>query len=295
MAGVRGDAARRQRARAADLLLARVDRDHPGVLRHRREAADRDADRAPGLADHHAPRSRSGSSASRSSTRSATALAKPLAAAIFLMVNGCILLGAERYRRRAEVRELAAREGLNAEGGRRLDTLEFKEAAVIGTAQSSALIAGISRDGVVHDRRARPRPGQLRRRPVRASCLRPRRSWPPGCCKFGDLTGPLGDGGVRSAAVIAAIFAAITAVDHRALPDPVLQARQPDPVRDLLPRCSARSWSCSRRLGAPSRNLPATSLADPGLSRSGPCRWSGLAPGRGRRSPAAWSRPGTAA
>ncbi|HEY1566022.1 MAG TPA: undecaprenyl-diphosphate phosphatase, partial [Solirubrobacteraceae bacterium] len=38
------------------------------------------------------------------------ALAKPLAAAIFLVVNGCILLYAERYRRRAEVRELARRE-----------------------------------------------------------------------------------------------------------------------------------------------------------------------------------------
>src|SRR5947209_16574003 len=35
------------------------------------------------------------------------ALAKPLSAAIFLMVNGCILLFAERYRKRAEVRELA--------------------------------------------------------------------------------------------------------------------------------------------------------------------------------------------
>src|ERR1035441_894969 len=77
------------------------------------------------------------------------ALAKPLSAAIFLMLNGCILLAAERYRRRSEVRALAAREGLNPEGARRLDTLEYREAGVIGVAQSSALIAGISRDGVV--------------------------------------------------------------------------------------------------------------------------------------------------
>jgi len=76
------------------------------------------------------------------------ALAKPLSAAIFLMVNGCILLAAERFRRRAEVRALALREGLNEEGSRRLETLEFKEAGVIGVAQSSALIAGISRDGM---------------------------------------------------------------------------------------------------------------------------------------------------
>jgi undecaprenyl-diphosphatase len=77
------------------------------------------------------------------------ALAKPISAAIFLMLNGCILLAAERFRRAATVRELAAREGLNDAGARVLDTLDFREAAVIGTAQSSALIAGISRDGVV--------------------------------------------------------------------------------------------------------------------------------------------------
>src|ERR1019366_2426225 len=44
---------------------------------------------------------------------------------------------------------LPRREGLTPEGARRLDTLEYREAGVIGVAQSSALIAGISRDGVV--------------------------------------------------------------------------------------------------------------------------------------------------
>src|SRR5438067_936201 len=63
-------------------------------------------------------------------------LAKPLAAAIFLIVNGFILLGAERYRKRAEVRALARREGLNEEGSRLLDTLEYREAGVIGTIQA---------------------------------------------------------------------------------------------------------------------------------------------------------------
>ncbi|HWF54713.1 MAG TPA: undecaprenyl-diphosphate phosphatase [Solirubrobacteraceae bacterium] len=77
------------------------------------------------------------------------ALAKPLAAAIFLMFNGCILLSAERLRRRSEVRALAQREGVKADGGRRLDTLEYREAGVIGTFQTLALIAGISRDGIV--------------------------------------------------------------------------------------------------------------------------------------------------
>ena len=78
------------------------------------------------------------------------ALAKPLAASIFLVVNGCILLSAERLRRRSDVLALAEREGVKRDGrSRRLDTLEYREAGVIGTFQSFALIAGISRDGIV--------------------------------------------------------------------------------------------------------------------------------------------------
>ncbi len=139
------------------------------------------------------------------------ALAKPLAAAIFLMVNGCILLYGERWRRRSEVRELAAREGLNAEGGRRLDTLDFAEAGVIGTAQTSALIAGISRDGVcmtVGLGRGLDHSDSARFAFLLAT--------PPillaGLLKFGDLTGSLGNGGIRQAAVIAAVAAAVTAI-----------------------------------------------------------------------------------
>ena len=139
------------------------------------------------------------------------ALEKPLSAAIFLMVNGCILLAGERYRRRAEVRELASREGLNPEGARRLDTLEFREAGVIGVAQSSALIAGISRDGVVMT--AGLARGLDNSDSARFAFLL---ATPPilaaGIYKVGDLTGPLGNGGVRGAAVVAAVFAAATAI-----------------------------------------------------------------------------------
>ncbi len=137
--------------------------------------------------------------------------AKPLAASFFLVVNGLILLGAERYRKRSEVRELAVREGAKADGSRRLATLEYREAAIIGVAQSSALIAGISRDGVCmasglargldHSDAGRYA-FLLATPPILAA----------GLLKFGDLTGPLGDGGVRQAAVIAAISAGITAV-----------------------------------------------------------------------------------
>ncbi|HEY2440343.1 MAG TPA: undecaprenyl-diphosphate phosphatase, partial [Solirubrobacteraceae bacterium] len=140
-----------------------------------------------------------------------TLFAKPLAAAVFLMINGLMLLGAERYRRRAEVRELARREGLNPEGYRDLDTLDFREAAIIGTAQSTALLAGISRDGVVMsaglvrglDNEDAARFGFLLATPPILAA---------GILKFGDLTGPLGNHGVRSAAFIAAIASAITAV-----------------------------------------------------------------------------------
>ncbi len=139
-----------------------------------------------------------------------TALAKPLTAAIFLIVNGCILLAGERFRRRAEVRALAQREGLNAEGSRRLDTLEFKEAGVIGVAQATALIPGISRDGVVmtaglarglDNADAAHYAFLLATPPILAA----------GLYKISDLTGPLGNG-VRRPALIAAVFAAITAV-----------------------------------------------------------------------------------
>ncbi len=139
------------------------------------------------------------------------ALAKPLAAAIFLVVNGCILLYAERYRRRAEVRELARREGLNPEGYRALNTMEYREAGIIGAFQTTALIAGISRDGMVMT-------GGLARGLDNddAAHFGFLLATPPilagGLLKIGDLTGPNGTGGVRGAAFIAAIFAAVTAI-----------------------------------------------------------------------------------
>jgi undecaprenyl-diphosphatase len=77
-----------------------------------------------------------------------TVTAKPEVAAMFLIANGLLLLAAERYRKRAEVRELAQREGAKPDGGRELGTLEYREALTVGVAQSTALLAGISRDGV---------------------------------------------------------------------------------------------------------------------------------------------------
>ncbi len=138
------------------------------------------------------------------------ATAKPVIASIFLVINGLILLAAERLRRRAEVRELARRQGMKDDGGRRLETLEYREAAVIGLGESTALIAGISRDGVVMatglarglDNADAARYGFLLATPIILVA---------GVYKLPDLTGNLGNG-IRGYAVLAAVAAAITAV-----------------------------------------------------------------------------------
>ena len=114
-----------------------------------------------------------------------TIFAKPLAAAIFLTINGLILLAGERLRRSAELRSAAQRSATSvpespqtpvsatttetdaarstdgagtltsAESGRlivteprSLDTLPYREGVVIGLFQTLALLAGISRSGV---------------------------------------------------------------------------------------------------------------------------------------------------
>jgi len=138
-----------------------------------------------------------------------TATAKPLIAAIFLVVNGFILLGAERLRRRSEVRALARREG-RGEEGRELTSLSYGEAAGLGVVQSAGLIAGISRDGSVMagglarglDNSDAGYYSFLLATPIILAA---------GIFKVGDLTGPLG-AGVRGPAVIAAVVAAVFAI-----------------------------------------------------------------------------------
>ncbi len=78
-----------------------------------------------------------------------TLFAKPLAAAIFLFVNGLILLAGERLRRRAEPSLERPREPATGEesGTRPVLSLSAKEATVIGSFQILALFAGISRSG----------------------------------------------------------------------------------------------------------------------------------------------------
>jgi undecaprenyl-diphosphatase len=81
-----------------------------------------------------------------------TVFAKPTAAAIFLTINGLILLAGERLRRRAETRELVEEHAHHTDPGqdvgRDLDTLDLREGVFIGSSQILALFAGISRSGV---------------------------------------------------------------------------------------------------------------------------------------------------
>ena len=81
-----------------------------------------------------------------------TLFAKPLAAAIFLTINGFILLAGERLRRNAETRKLVQEHAHHTDPGhdvgRDVDTLELREGVFVGSAQILALFAGISRSGV---------------------------------------------------------------------------------------------------------------------------------------------------
>ncbi len=88
--------------------------------------------------------------------------AKPAAAAVFLTLNGVILLAGERLRRRADARAAAEAQlespaqvaheerhhAVVGGTGRSLENLGYLEAAVIGVFQTFALLAGVSRSGI---------------------------------------------------------------------------------------------------------------------------------------------------
>jgi undecaprenyl-diphosphatase len=130
-----------------------------------------------------------------------TLFAKPLAAAIFLTVNGLILLGGEQLRRRAA--------GGNRSEGRALDTLDLKEGVAVGVAQVGALFAGVSRSGITMvggllrglDHEDAARFSFLLATPVILAA---------GVYKVPDLAGPLGNA-VRGQALAGAVCAGLAA------------------------------------------------------------------------------------
>jgi undecaprenyl-diphosphatase len=73
--------------------------------------------------------------------------ASPMIAAAFLVVNGSILFAGERLRQRSEAKYAALTPKEREAQFRTLKSLSWKEAVVVGVAQSFALIPGISRSG----------------------------------------------------------------------------------------------------------------------------------------------------
>ena len=138
------------------------------------------------------------------------ALAHPIGAAIFLMVNGFILFGAERLRRRPPGQAPGRARAGDGVITQRLDALTYRQAGLLGVAQSSALIAGISREGVVMG--AGLRAGLTHENAARFSFLM---ATPvilaAGLLKIPDLLGPLGRG-VRGQALVGAIVAGVVSV-----------------------------------------------------------------------------------
>jgi undecaprenyl-diphosphatase len=129
--------------------------------------------------------------------------ASPTSAAVFLMVNGVILLGAERLRRRAPALE-------EGDGDARIaQRLTWRSAFGVGTAQALALIPGISRSGVTMaggllaglSNEDAARYAFLLATPIIGAAA---------LLKMPDLLGPQGNG-VRGPAFVAALCAAVTA------------------------------------------------------------------------------------
>jgi undecaprenyl-diphosphatase len=141
-----------------------------------------------------------------------TVFAKPVAAAIFLTINGVILILGDIVRRRAAVRELVDTHPRTVDGretGRRLDTLDFKEALAVGVAQSGSLLAGISRSGITMvggllrglDHEDAARFSFLLATPIILAA---------GVYKIPDFTGHLGNG-IRGQALVGGACAAVAA------------------------------------------------------------------------------------
>jgi undecaprenyl-diphosphatase len=129
--------------------------------------------------------------------------ASPTSAAIFLTINGLLLLAVERFRRRPP--RPGDGEG---DGDERIAKMGFRQALGIGAAQALALIPGISRSGVTMgggllaglSNEDAARYAFLLATPVIGAA---------GVLKLPELFGSAGDG-VRGQALVGAIAAAIT-------------------------------------------------------------------------------------
>jgi undecaprenyl-diphosphatase len=146
-----------------------------------------------------------------------TLFAKPLAAAVFLTINGVILFTGERLRRRAPVHRPAAGTSDGDGPAPGLDVaiseqVNARDATVIGVLQTGALLAGISRSGITMV--AGLLRGLTNEEAVRFSFLLATPiTLAAGVYKVPDLLGPLGNGirGQTLAGAAAAFVAALMA------------------------------------------------------------------------------------
>ena len=138
-----------------------------------------------------------------------TTLSRPVPTAVFLMLNGLVLLGIERARRGAADGEYVDERVSGPESDRRVARLSLGRAVAIGSAQILALAPGISRSGVTTsagmtsglDREDAARFSFLLATPVILAA---------GVLKVGDLAGPLGDG-IRPQVVFGSVLSGLGA------------------------------------------------------------------------------------
>lgn len=129
--------------------------------------------------------------------------ASPESAAIFLTINGLLLLFFERFRRRQPQPD-----DYRGDGDARIAKMSLKQALTIGGAQAAALIPGISRSGITMggglltglSNEDAARFSFLLATPIIAAA---------GFLKLPELLGHAGDG-VRGQALVAALVAAFT-------------------------------------------------------------------------------------
>jgi undecaprenyl-diphosphatase len=139
-----------------------------------------------------------------------TTLAKPVPSAIFLVVNGLVLIGSEQLRRDEAIDTDYVDERVSGpESDARLAKLPVAHAVGIGASQILALAPGISRSGIAMV--AGMVRGLTREDAARFSFLL---ATPvilaAGALKLGDLAGPLGDG-IRAQVVFGSILSGIGA------------------------------------------------------------------------------------
>ena len=140
-----------------------------------------------------------------------TTLSKPVPTAIFIMINGLLLLGAEALRRRDRTvdTEYVDERTTGPISDRQLARQPVGQATLIGSAQILALAPGISRSGVTMvagmlrglNREDAARFSFLLATPVILAA---------GALKLGDLTGPLGEG-VRGQVLFGSLMSGVGA------------------------------------------------------------------------------------